>query len=208
MIGIYDVYYENKKCGKLTITAEGPRFHFLCSCEIVSENVLRLFCICGSDVVPIGVCIPESGSLKLNRTLSKNAIRGLAAADIDTCVLAASQTDISHYLHNGLPEHPTTVPSQNSADPLFVSESEHIPDEIWMPEKDPAGMFRDRETAEACRNIKGALSRCVEGITLLAVPVSENEPFPMMPVFMFGTPAHIEEKPYVIFAVKKGEIVG
>ena len=72
----------------------------------------------------------------------------------------------------------------------------------WRPLDDPAKVL----PGEDAPNLPGALVSEKGGLTLLAVPLGDEE-FPLMPVFRFGTPEEIEGAPYLVFGIKNGEII-
>ncbi len=76
----------------------------------------------------------------------------------------------------------------------------------WVPADDPRALFRDGEFAEICRDVKNALTKQSGDTVLLAVPVSPDEPFTMMPVFCFGDSGKIGGRDYIIFKIKNGKL--
>ena len=91
----------------------------------------------------------------------------------------------------------------DSIDACRVSEDEPkiIRTQTWRPLDDPSEILSGDDTPK----IPGALVSERDGVTLLAVPLGEEE-FPLMPVFRFGTPEEIEGEPYLVFGIKNGEI--
>lgn len=78
------------------------------------------------------------------------------------------------------------------------------PDDVWYPAENPASLFDDPEIAKSCENVMGALAKTEDDTLLLAVPVSPDEPFSMMPVFCFGSPRQIDGMDYIVFKIKDG----
>jgi hypothetical protein len=78
------------------------------------------------------------------------------------------------------------------------------PDDVWYPAENPASLFDDPEIAKSCENVMGALAKTEDDTLLLAVPVSPDEPFSMMPVFCFGSPRQIDSMDYIVFKIKDG----
>ena len=76
----------------------------------------------------------------------------------------------------------------------------------WSPTDNPGGLFHDPDFAQICRGVKGALTKQSDEYILLAVPVSQDEPFPMMPVFCFGDSGRIDGREYIIFKIKNGKL--
>lgn len=77
----------------------------------------------------------------------------------------------------------------------------------WEPIDDPSRLFSDADIAAACRGAKGCLTMQSDGITLLAIPIVPDEPFPMMPVFCFGDSVKINGREYIVFKSKSGNFV-
>ena len=77
----------------------------------------------------------------------------------------------------------------------------------WLPLPNPGILFEDKCIQEACRDIKNALVRERDGYLLLAVPVLATEPFPLMPVFCFGTSGQAGGQDCIIFKIKNGYLM-
>ncbi len=78
--------------------------------------------------------------------------------------------------------------------------------EGWSKTDNAAALFRDPEFAQVCRSVKNALTKKTGETTLLAVPIAQDEPFPMMPVFCFGESGRIAGREYIIFKIKNGKL--
>ncbi len=78
--------------------------------------------------------------------------------------------------------------------------------EGWSPTDNPSALFGDPDFAGICRGVKDALTKPSGDLTLLAVPSSKDEPFPMMPVFCFGDSGRIAGREYIIFKIKNGKL--
>lgn len=76
----------------------------------------------------------------------------------------------------------------------------------WLPTPNPGSLFDDAGVQEACTDIQNALIKEQEDCVLLAVPVSQTEPFPMMPVFCFGSSERIGEQDCIIFKIRNGNL--
>ncbi len=292
MTGIYDVYYNNSKCGVLEVTFDGLRTMFVCDSSIVSDILLRLFCLSGGKAVPIGVMVPEKGRLCLRRIYTKSALAAAELYTLEKCVLGQSAADVFAQLeipdfheqthkkalmYDAPSEHvkdlnrslPYAFPTQATNDrspvrepdvsgssrhsispkpaphdppfkyapntagfetlsavkltpsgqlygvpkawsnshPDLPSIKNNTPAEEWRPEQAAHELFRDTDIADVCRGLKGALRKEQGGKTLLAVPCRGDEPFPMMPVFCFGSCEMIEGEPYVVFGITDGKLV-
>jgi hypothetical protein len=77
----------------------------------------------------------------------------------------------------------------------------------WRDEMSPEALFCDGELAAAARGVTGAMSALLpDGGTLLAIPISDSEPFPMTPIFCLGEPRFIDGGEYLVFAIRDGKI--
>ena len=76
----------------------------------------------------------------------------------------------------------------------------------WTRVETPGMFFSDLSVAEACESVSGALVAARDGFELLAVPISPEEPFPLMPVFCFGSSEIIAGREYIIFKIKDGNL--
>jgi hypothetical protein len=74
----------------------------------------------------------------------------------------------------------------------------------WQYAEIPAALFVDPDISKTCQDVTNALVRTEEDHVLLAVPISPEEPFSMMPVFCFGTPRQIDGSEYIVFKIKDG----
>jgi hypothetical protein len=70
----------------------------------------------------------------------------------------------------------------------------------------PEELFSDPGVAAACSGVTGALSVLPGGVPALAVPISPEEPFPMMSVFCFGSPEEIGGRTYIVFKIRDGNL--
>ena len=292
MTGRYDVHYKKSKCGVAEVSMDGLRTLFVCDSDIVSDDVLRLFCFSGGKAILIGVMTPENGRLGLRRAFTKNTLTSIGLDKVEKCVLAKNADEASElyktapsfeqtpqksvpreaksgspqadarpeqfimpkkviYDDSNLPEPsllrkaPYTIsPKPAPHDPPVkhvaatpepepflqarqtpsspMRESPQVPDfpslnspppariksvPEWQQENAAHKLFKDEEMKSACSELRGALTRKQDGITMLAVPCRGDEPFPMMPIFCFGKSEIIAGEPYVVFGVKDGEII-
>jgi hypothetical protein len=109
----------------------------------------------------------------------------------------------------------TTVPTKQSdnveCSSEIISETDGTPVDVpetdsrnWQTILKPAKLFADIELARMCENVHDALF-CDTGVVVyLAVPNCPDRPFPLMPVFCFGTPEVINGKNYIVFSLKNG----
>ncbi len=76
----------------------------------------------------------------------------------------------------------------------------------WTPIPTPGVLFNDLNIQEACEGISNALVTEQDGVILLAVPLIPNEPFPMMPVFCFGSSGKVGRQECIIFRIRDGNL--
>jgi hypothetical protein len=76
----------------------------------------------------------------------------------------------------------------------------------WFHTDQPETLFSDPDFADICRGVSNALTKQAGELTLLAVPVSPDEPFPMMPVFCLGDSGRIGGREYIVFRIKNGKL--
>ena len=74
----------------------------------------------------------------------------------------------------------------------------------WTPEPEPGRLLEEGPLRRLCASVRGALTRRGEEGLLLALPLMETEPFPLMPVFCLGTFRRLEGKPYLVFGIFEG----
>ena len=85
-------------------------------------------------------------------------------------------------------------------------EPEQKPDrpDDWRPEPNPSCRFTDPVLRECASGVTGVLIRREGGDILLAFPFSPSEPFPLIPVFRFGTAQAIDGKNYMVYRLRDG----
>ncbi len=76
----------------------------------------------------------------------------------------------------------------------------------WVKESEPSSLFSDPDLSAACRGAKGVLSKRTGDFTEAAFPIGSGIPFALMPAFCVGKPAVINEKKYLIFKIKDGNL--
>jgi hypothetical protein len=105
-----------------------------------------------------------------------------------------------------LPEPAASEPGAEAPDGSLPAPDLELPGTSdWRPAGNPAALFfEDRDIARSCEGVTDALVSARAGLVLLAVPISPGEPFPMMPVFCFGTPWKIGGRDYIVFRIKDG----
>lgn len=137
-----------------------------------------------------------------------------AAPEPDT----AADGTISDQTHSipGAPDDPAArmrfmieqllKPSDPAEQQLRESPAAVQPPGGWSEAPNPEELFNDPGVAAACGGVTGALLSSRDGYQLLAVPISPEEPFPMMSVFCFGSPEEIGGRTYVVFKIRDGNL--
>ena len=76
----------------------------------------------------------------------------------------------------------------------------------WVRESEPSSLFNDPDLIDSCKGAKGVITKRVGDITEAAFPVGSGTAFSLMPAFCVGKPAVINEKKYLIFKIKDGNL--
>ncbi len=204
LTGEHKVLFNGSEAGTLTVERNGLMTVFECECDIVCDDVVRLAAARGDECVPIGVMMPVGGKLKLRKSFSKAALSDLGIGGDDGFYLIRKTEDLC------IPKSAAETPDAAAEDdaPAHVDAPQDACDaeDTWSYAEDVPSMFCDPDVAEACRDVVGALTRRRGEYRLLAVPVSGSEPFPMMPVFCFGSAERIAGGDYIVFRVRNGKL--
>ena len=199
----HTVYLDDRIVGKLEVYPSGLMTVFSCTCPGPISGIPRLVCKAGGETVSVGVLVPEQSGWTLKKSFSKADLHRLGLGEIEGAYLtvrplpgaaAATPPDRGKAPPGQPAPGQTAAPPPPSAGPP------------WVPISDASGLFEDRELAQICRYLPGALLREIQGIHLLAIPIQSAAPFPMMPVFCFGEPAFISGREYVLFKIQNGTL--
>ena len=227
LLGEHSVMHGGRSVGTLTVSQSGLMTTFECVCDYDSEDVLRLANAVDGEYTHIGVVMPDGGQMRLRKSFTKSALEGLRLnpnagfALIKRGEKPQAATEQGPTLQE--PPQEDTVPPEPQEEPQEkLQESiEETPepeikptaritlearDNTWRVAENPAELFRDQDIAEACKTASGALTAERDGFTLLAIPVSQETPFPMMPVFCFGESEIIGGREYIVFKAKDGNL--
>lgn len=215
LLGEYSVIFDSCSIGKLKIYQEGLQTVFNCTCTYESAEILRLAVISDQEFIPIGVMLPRGETMTLKKNFSKNTLRSMGITKINSCHLirageSFAKKDILVKDQNEkqiLPATATEQDSQTTVDHLVKETRPNNKHELWQLRKDPSALFSDPDLAENSMNIAGAMTRMEDNLTFLAVPVSPNKPFPMMPIFCFGNLEFIDGESYLIFKIRDKNLV-
>lgn len=128
-MGEFPVYAGEARVGTVKIKQSGLMTVFDCVCTYKSSEVLRLAAVCTDKYVPLGVMMPESGTLHYNKSFSKNTLTAIGYTH------AAA-------FHLIRPDDMYRVAAENPSAALPI-----IPDELSAPE--PAVQETDQPANEA-----------------------------------------------------------
>ncbi|NLA86101.1 MAG: hypothetical protein GX847_02220 [Clostridiales bacterium] len=98
----------------------------------------------------------------------------------------------------------------NAAEPAPPEEPEDTAYETadgWTRMPNPGILFSDMGIQESCQDVSNALISEGDGYLQLAVPVIPTEPFPLMPVFCFGSSGQAGGQDCIIFKIKNGNLI-
>lgn len=225
--GEFPVTADGAVVGRVTITQDGLLTVFSCICEYKTLDILRLAAVCRGKYVPLGVMIPEAGLLRTKKSFTKNALLNAGYEDSELFHLirpedvyrepAAEETAPPEQsgqpaVYNDFPDPETYDFDYGNDNPEPAADTQDIsaaPETAdgWLPLPNPGILFEDECIQEACRDIKNALVKEDDGYLLLAVPVRAAEPFPLMPVFCFGTSGQAGGQDCIIFKIKNGYLM-
>jgi hypothetical protein len=198
------------------------------------ENIYRLAAVCGGKYISLGVPAPaENGLFGLKKSFSKNALRELGITELSAFELVLPG-ELGNPAEQNAPMSvvaappPAVIPEAEKSAPAPEAEQSPKPapepqttngaadgggrkperrlTPEWTPEPEPERFFADGGRAGLTDALHGALAREDGGVIYLAAPISEEEPFPMTPVFCFGTPETIGGKDYLVFRLKNGTL--
>lgn len=230
LLGEYTVTINSNRIGSLSVSQNGLMTIFDCTCFFESSDVLRLAVVGENAYIPIGVMLPEGSELRLKKSFTKSKLAAIGLHEINDCTLIRSDEVFSttpKHTPNPLPKytpeqsydknlshssrHFSTQQTQRDnlmQNNIFGTKSNQKVDSerSWRLIEDPSALFSDPDLKEVSKNIAGALIR-EDGKTFhLAVPVSPNKPFPMMPVFCFGSLEIIDGESYIVFMIRNGTL--
>jgi len=101
------------------------------------------------------------------------------------------------------PAPPTIPPPYTEADLDDIHPYPPQAETPWIPHPNPGVLFTDPELCKI--KITDARTRaCGNDCILLAAPLKEGEPFPLMQIFSLGEVQVIEDKAYLVFRIKDG----
>lgn len=148
LIGVYDVTYNGKMCGSLTVAQEGIRTTFTLTAD-GCEGVMRLLCACGEKYIPIGIPAPDDNILTLKKTFSKNALEEKGLSSIDGCILLPIGEKIPvHDSGESAPEPDNGLPYENDTDMEQDTECNEEKSDDILPYENDTGIKLNSESSE------------------------------------------------------------
>ena len=161
-------------------------------------GITRLAALCGENVRPIGVLIPDGNGLFLRRRLSKAEWTAMGLTEITGFTLLADVTRQVDSLY-GEKKRP---PAEKRGGLWF----KNLDMLSWQTEEKPESCFADPALSRAAAKVRGVLRAEQDGMIYLAVPMNSGSCFPPLPVFRYGEPARIGGESCVVFRLKEGEL--
>jgi len=204
LAGVYDVKTaDGRVCGTLRVSESGllTGFDFR-SAE--APDVSRLLCLCGGKAVSLGIPVPDGRGISLRRSFTKRALEGLGLSAVDGCRLVPLSAP-------GAPETAgqTKAPAGDTAEPQKppAAQAPAAVPSGWLPEPDPARLLSDPALSADCAGAGDALVSGSGDCTLLALPLRDGGPAPLLPVFLLGEPASIGGRLHMVFHIRGGTVV-
>lgn len=65
----YDVKFENRTVGSVSVVREGLYYRFSCQCNLTNAAVYRLVVSCNGRTTDIGICVPQVGGFGLQKRI-------------------------------------------------------------------------------------------------------------------------------------------
>ena len=84
--GNWTVTYDGRAVGSCTVCKSGLYYHFVCSCNWISDRIYRLCLRIGGTVVDLGVLVPKDEGIALEKRL---AIKQLPSGQPEFVVIPA-----------------------------------------------------------------------------------------------------------------------
>lgn len=223
--GNYPIILDGEAVGELTVTREGLFWSFEAKCELRNE-IVRLSVYGDGKEGYLGIMEPFGDMLKLNRKLSRSALR-----DFPEKITHAGQKDELEYIVPELPEirqEPSKAPTYSGELPLFLSnktepepcappeddkpppeESPDFENDIieleWRPCAVPCSLFSGLREKRACSYITGAFVAQNSDFYLLAVPEEIAYTLPDTDAIRFIDQIILLDNIYLVCKIKKGK---
>lgn len=210
----FELTYKNKQVGTVERYQSGLFTVLNCQCTYF-QKIMRLYGFSEESFFDIGVLVPSNSGLCLIKKYSKNDLQKLP---LNTCIRFEimeldRKPDLAGYAENRLkPESAhnhdlnvkTTLTGSEAKTARLKNEKNGLE---WQTVNDPSSLFADPELMETASTIKGGLSAANGDIVLFAIPISSEQPFPLMPVFRYGSSAMVEGKCCIVFQIRNGYLI-
>ncbi len=223
--GNYPIILDGETAGELTITREGLFWSFEAKCELRNE-IVRLSVYGDGKEGYLGIMEPFGDMLKLNRKLSRSALR-----EFPEKISHAGQKDELEYILPEAPEikqEPPEAPTYSGEFPLFLSnktdtepsaplEDDRPPPEEpslpstdiceleWHPCAVPCSLFSGLREKRACSYITGAFVAQDSDFYHLAVPEEIAYTLPDTDAIRFTDQIILLDNIYLVCKIKKGK---
>ena len=194
-----------------------------------NANVYRLAAVCDGRYVILGVPVPDkSGALILKKSLSKakKCELGFEAPTAFELVLPGENYSDAYsekttapktITEKNIPPEPqkfTEMPvpivepvnldsKLDAAEPVNKLPESALAN-VWRSVMNPSVLFTENGALSAAGDIAGALIREDSEVVYLAVPITDDAPFPLMSAFCLGEPQTINGEEYLVFKLKNG----
>ena len=201
----YTVMYKNEQVGEAEVSQDGLFTVLRCECVSVG-GVMRLYAFQGDDFYPIGILTPVGSRIRLVKKYTKNDLHELPIQLCDRFELYGADEEPQAAKPKAEPvEEPQPQIQSEEPEPEPVKETAQ--ESLWKPIDDPSVLFADEELKVTASGITGGMTAEDDSSTLLAIPISTDTPFPLMPVFRYGWSAMVEGKCCIVFRVKDGYLI-
>lgn len=193
----YDVLLNSEIVGEVSLYDDGLRVKFLMQCQKTDDKIYRLYCRDGENTMPIGVAVPECGSLRISKTFSRKELLHHGISKVSECFLSSSEPDSAE----ARPKYKIDTESAAKAEQKSADNMKE-----WQKISDISQLFTDDEFAGVSGEPVSALFRDDGEEQYIAISASPDEPFPLMPVFCFGEQESINGREYIVFKIKNGKL--
>lgn len=207
----FDVTYKNEQVGSVELSRDGLFTLLHCKCTYFSQ-IMRLYGFSEADCFAIGILSPMDDSLSLIKKYTKNDLQKIS---VETCIrfelLGLDETpekpsekiEEPEVIEIEEPELNEPIPEMETAQEI----KDEVEESLWKVVDDPASLFADPELMDTASVIRGGMIAHDGDTVLFAIPISSESPFPLMPVFRYGSSAMIEGKCCIVFRIKDGYLI-
>lgn len=177
------VVHNGQRVGWVQIEKRGIRYYTEAEINgIEFTGPFRLAAVCGQEILPVGVMIPQNGMYRYCKTLSAESAKKAGLIDAESFTVIGCEVERK-------------------------CDERESGNDGWSVNEKPWMLFEEGEfkrVFSACRN---AMVKHDDEITYVAIPVVKGENFPVMPVFCLGYIGKIGEGLYMIFKTRDGKLL-